>query len=560
MSPDEPKTPVFFDKKGRRSRNFKYSGLSIAVVLTVLLSVFIVSVLLNPFLPLLRLKSFAVLPQRPDTGLQVPTAPIVSRRDALLKQATEKVKAEKNRRIERRAEKVLSTERLFNAGAPTPSAEPAEHPVSIGFYVNWDDSSFTSLKRNIGSLDWLVPEWIRLSDDVNSPLLLDIDNKALDLIQQEKPAMPILPLLQNYKDEKWNSEILAKWIGTEEARRKLIDSLAVNVNRYKFGGITVDLEEVPASMQKELLMFVEELHSEFQRQNLKVAQAVPFDNPDWDYRDYAAATDFQMLMAYDQHWESGEAGPIAGQDWFEAVLKKRMAELSPAKTVVCFGNYGYKWQSGAQEAEDISFQQAVLTARESLDNPGEIKFDPVSKNPHFSYSEDDGENYDIWFLDAVTAFNQIRAVRQYKVAGLALWRLGSEDPSLWNIFGSQSSNASADDLKQIKYSYDVDFEGTGEILQVIAQPQDGVRDLKIDESGSVAAVAYREIPSSYVIQRTGDQPGKIALTFDDGPDPEWTPKILDILRQENIKAAFFIIGENGQENPALVKRIVDEGH
>lgn len=62
------------------------------------------------------------------------------------------------------------------------------------------------------------------------------------------------------------------------------------------------------------------------------------------------------------------------------------------------------------------------------------------------------------------------------------------------------------------------------------------------------------------MQRTGDQPGKIALTFDDGPDPEWTPKILDILKERGIKAAFFIIGENGQENPELVKRIVDEGH
>ena len=48
-------------------------------------------------------------------------------------------------------------------------------------------------------------------------------------------------------------------------------------------------------------------------------------------------------MAYDQHWSTGGAGPIAGQDWFESILKKRMAELSPAQTIICFGNYGYNW-------------------------------------------------------------------------------------------------------------------------------------------------------------------------------------------------------------------------
>ena len=105
------------------------------------------------------------------------------------------------------------------------------------------------------------------------------------------------------------------------------------------------------------------------------------------------------------------------------------------------------------------------------------------------------------------------------------------------------------------------FEGTGEILQVIAQPQDGhARSERRRRTARSSSEIYEQIPSSYVIQRTGDKPGKIALTFDDGPDPVWTPKILDILKQENVKATFFIVGENGQANPDLVKRIVAEGH
>ncbi len=54
---------------------------------------------------------------------------------------------------------------------------------------------------------------------------------------------------------------------------------------------------------------------------------------------------------------------------------------------------------------------------------------------------------------------------------------------------------------------------------------------------------------------------KIAyLTFDDGPSPNITPKILDILQEENIKASFFVIGKKVKEQPNIVKRIYEEGH
>jgi polysaccharide deacetylase family sporulation protein PdaB len=53
---------------------------------------------------------------------------------------------------------------------------------------------------------------------------------------------------------------------------------------------------------------------------------------------------------------------------------------------------------------------------------------------------------------------------------------------------------------------------------------------------------------------------KVALTFDDGPDERFTPKILDILKANNVKATFFIVGKRANEDPELVKRIVREGH
>jgi cellulose synthase/poly-beta-1,6-N-acetylglucosamine synthase-like glycosyltransferase/peptidoglycan/xylan/chitin deacetylase (PgdA/CDA1 family)/spore germination protein YaaH len=513
---------------------------------------FLVSIFFTPLLPQLHLKSVqaAALPGKPEAG-----------DDPTLKQLAQQAVRERAKREQAEGKKIQKTDTVLLQGPVAPLKLPwPDRPLAIGFYVNWDDSSMASLRHNLSELDWVVPEWIRLSGSEQDPLVLDIDDDALKFIQTEKPETLVLPLLQNYKNEQWNSSILAKAIQSEESRRNVIDSLLATIEEKRFGGITVDLEEVPADSQANLLKFVSEMQAAFHEKGLIVAQAVPFDNPDWDYNAYARVTDYIMLMAYDEHWSAGQPGPVAGQEWFDQVLKKRMADLPAAKTVLCFGNYGYNWTRGGKEAEDVTFQESVLAARESLDSPAEIKYDETTKNPHFSYVEDDGKTHEVWFLDAVTAYNELQSAKGYGLGGYALWRMGSEDPSLWNIFGADKTANSTDALQNIKFGYDVDFEGTGEILQVVAEPQDGSRRFTAGQNGQVAGETYDTLPSSYVMRRTGDQPGKIALTFDDGPDAEWTPRILDILKEKDVKGTFFVIGENGQSNPDLVKRIVAEGN
>jgi peptidoglycan/xylan/chitin deacetylase (PgdA/CDA1 family) len=65
-------------------------------------------------------------------------------------------------------------------------------------------------------------------------------------------------------------------------------------------------------------------------------------------------------------------------------------------------------------------------------------------------------------------------------------------------------------------------------------------------------------PATYT-QAHVDQP-YIAMTFDDGPSAENTPRLLEMLKQRNIKATFFLIGQNVASNPDLVRRILAEGH
>lgn len=526
--------PVFFDGKGKRWRQIRRLIFAFFVLVIILFSVLAYSLIATPSVPGVKLN--------PVVSSTVDVA-----NDGKPDLDDSQQTIEKSRFVEKR----IPSKKDF---APRSNGTK---PISVGFYVNWDDRSFTSLKQNLQQLDWIVPDWIRLKDGPES-LTKDFDRQALDLIQKEKPNVLILPLVQNYGNERWDSNLVAELLATDQSRRNLVNSLLETVQENHFGGVTMDIESVPETSQANLLALVSLLHTRFKENGLLVAQVVPLDDDGWNYKAYADVTDYLLLMAYDEHWSTAAPGPISSQPWFETGLKKRLSELNPDKAIVCLGNYGYEWSNRKKEAQEVSFQEAVLALQ---DSEATILIDDVSKNPYFSFNEDDGSHHTIWFLDAVTAFNQIHYSQQFHPAGYALWRLGAEDPSLWNVFGNDKfETPNIEKLKTLSYGYDIDFEGTGEILQVSSEPKDGSRDFAVADDGTIKSEQYTELPTSFVIQQTGDHDGLVALTFDDGPDPVWTPKILDVLKRENVSASFYIVGQNGQAHPNLVKRIVNEGH
>lgn len=81
--------------------------------------------------------------------------------------------------------------------------------------------------------------------------------------------------------------------------------------------------------------------------------------------------------------------------------------------------------------------------------------------------------------------------------------------------------------------------------------------------GSFNILWNYHVPSlNYRVKNYGDNSKnkQIALTFDDGPHPVYTPQVLDLLKQYNIKASFFCIGKNIEAQPELLKKIIAEGH
>ena len=86
---------------------------------------------------------------------------------------------------------------------PAPLKGSKERSLSIGFYVNWDDNSYPALKRALPHLDWVIPSWLSL-EGPDLELKADVDDRVLKLIQETKPDMPVLPMIQNAVEGKWD--------------------------------------------------------------------------------------------------------------------------------------------------------------------------------------------------------------------------------------------------------------------------------------------------------------------------------------------------------------------
>lgn len=430
------------------------------------------------------------------------------------------------------------------------------HPVTMAFYVPWDDASRASLRQHVGKIDWVAPALLSVTGSAHD-LHVTADPVFQSIIRTAGHRPHILPVVQNVADGAWDGDGTAALLNSRQARTAFLTALLPHLKSLHAAGVMFDFESLPLRAQADYLAFLREAAPVLHARHLSLALTVPVDDPRWDLRRYGAVADRLILMDYDQHYIGDHAGPIAAQPWFVQRLRAAMRMVPASKLIVAIGNYAYDWTEGGGAADTLSIEDAWLSAHDSGAN---IRFDPVSGNATFDYQED-GRVHHVWMLDAASGWNQIRAAQLAGTGGIALWRLGSEDPGFWSALKARNDQMPPDLSRLTSYN-SVDIEGNGEILRINDVPTAGHRTISTGSGparGLIVNERFSSLPTPYVIGRTGYKPHDIALTFDDGPDPVWTPPILDILKKANVPATFFVIGENAMLHPALLRRIVAQG-
>ena len=528
------------------------------MVSTVLFLFVLTGVLVPPLLPTLPLVQTAAdsLGHAPRTSRRAPKHPL-------------SVRAER--------ERVASRQRLFSylkehpavpalryaqmpiaRSAPYRAPTPGGAPLTAGFYVNWDDNSLASLRRHIDALDWVVAECGFVGRGGDSvPVRFQIDRRVLVEAARAKQPVQVFAMVTNFTGDDFDARALTRLLSHPRLTRRAIRTIADTLARYNLAGVTLDFENVPRAAHPALLRFVRALKTRLSRDHRLVTQAVPADDLEWPLARYGALDDYLFVMLYDEHDPSDEPGPISSEPWFEHHLARVLALVPAAKLIVSLGQYGYEWSDTTPAAIELTFQDVMQLARDHQRIPA---LDAATLNPTFAWQDPDSTSHIVWFLDGVTAYNELRHALPRAVRGVSVWRLGSEDPSLWSVLDRAGVRSSPAPLDTIRIGYDVEFIGSGEILRMVAQPTLGRRAIAVDATGMVVVDSVLRTPSTYVIQRYGRQQHAVALTFDDGPDPTWTPPILDTLASRGATATFFIIGENAELHPELLRRMLREGH
>jgi cellulose synthase/poly-beta-1,6-N-acetylglucosamine synthase-like glycosyltransferase/spore germination protein YaaH/peptidoglycan/xylan/chitin deacetylase (PgdA/CDA1 family) len=520
---------VFHDPTGRRARRANFGVGILVSLLALVVAGFFATLAFAPRLPSLEMKDPRVLQALHDTN------------------AHRAIREPAWRKVPKRPK--------------APATGGPLRPLSVGFYVSWDETSRVSLARHIDQLDVVSPQWIGLNGS-SGLVTVTSDPQADALIARAKNPPPILPMVHNAHDGLADGPVATNLLNNPAARTALVQNLVTLAKTKGYAGYVFDLEAMSYPSLVHYPELLAEARAALKPLGREVWVSVPVGDTTWDLKKFQSEADTVVLMAYDEHWANGEPGPAASQDWFESVMKRTMSQLDPSRTIVALGDYGYDWtlkdKLGPAKADTVLFYDATQAAHDA-DAP--VILDENALNPTYGYIGDDGRKHVVWFLDATSTYNQIKIADDYRPRGYALWRMGAEDPAVWKFFRQPYGSAKPVGLEQIDPSTSVDFDGTGEVLHVASTPTGGSRSIEIDpDTGLISGEAYKVMPTSYVIQRYGAHPGWLALTFDDGPDGRWTPKILDILKAKHVPATFFVIGQNMQASPALVQREVREGH
>ena len=554
-----PPAPVFFDETGRRWRRWRRIALVVGVITSIVGGLTVLSLAIPPLIPQLRTN-----PVKLSTTPRIPTS------------RAEKLEMEKKLELWFALEKNHAPPALRPSQLPLPkhvtprAAKAPGDPIMAGFYVNWDDNSLEALRDHAEDLDWVVCEWAFVAPGGDS-LTMKIDRRVQYTINQRiaDPAQrpQVYMMVSNYaaQSHKWDAASLRRLLGAPAASRRAIEQIVDSVGFYGLAGVTLDFEEVPAELTERVVAFTRALTAQLAPRGKRVTQAVSFNDSNEQLRRYAEVNDKVFLMLYDEHYGRGDPGPVASQQWYVRTARRMLEVIPAAKAILTVGAYGYDWNDAdsSSNGQTLTFQEMMSAVRNAPIKS--FHFDTLTLNPYARWTDADSTDHVAWYLDAVTAYDQILAGRELGVAGHAIWRLGSEDPAIWRVIGRMGIDAPPEELSVIPSGYDPEFlprDGKGEILKMVSPPTDGRRE--ITEDAATRLVTNEKVVSyatPFVFDRFGDGfPHRVAITFDDGPDGRWTAAILDTLKSRHAPATFFVIGQNVETHIPLVRREWAEGH
>jgi cellulose synthase/poly-beta-1,6-N-acetylglucosamine synthase-like glycosyltransferase/peptidoglycan/xylan/chitin deacetylase (PgdA/CDA1 family)/spore germination protein YaaH len=432
-------------------------------------------------------------------------------------------------------------ETASRATAPTLARD-----ATFVFALHGDRPGAQAIDEHLDRIDVVIPDWFRLPG-AGCAMDETIDDASRAWVASRR--VRVLPRVANLAADAWTKDASAM-LRDPAARACVAAKLAARIRELGGQGVNVDLEALAPGDSDNLVAFMHDLRAAFGEAALLTVDVTP-GHPAFDLERLGAVADLVILLAYDVHEETSVPGPIASPSWFGSVVEEARDRVPADRLVVGLASYCYDWRRGAS-GEALTFRSAMARAAGYSALP---EFRRELGGTRYSYAD-----HEVWCADAAAVENQLAVARARGLHRWALWRAGAEDPSLWNAASARSREEKASALRVVPALDGVSMYGEGEAFAMVTTAADGTRRVTFDDDGAVGAMTYESVPTGQLFRQLGGKPREVVLTFDDGPDPVYTPRILDALRELDATATFFVLGEQALANPDLIRRIDREGH
>lgn len=327
-------------------------------------------------------------------------------------------------------------------------------PISliVGFYTLEEGpglpSSFQSFVSNTAVISELALFMFRIS--AANPTQIEkfgnfSDQDVTNLVAiAHRNNIKIMPVVHNLLYRPGGTELarntVKQLVSTQENRNAFAQNLVRLIERYGFDGVNIDIEDAFKEDYDGLSLLYAEIGHTLHRKGYFFSASVPsritdqpinpFSNP-FNYAAIGRSVDQFIAMLYNEHgWPGSGPGPVVSIGWMEKVLNYAITKMPSEKIVGAVSVFGFDFNLTTGKNTYVTYKDAVELAKKYNK---QITFDQPTQTPMFAYEDEQGNKHEVWFENAASIYAKIKLAWDLGVSGIALWRLGLEDPAIWTM-------------------------------------------------------------------------------------------------------------------------------
>lgn len=334
-----------------------------------------------------------------------------------------------------------------------------EYKFNMSYIYFGNSSKYTALvDMTQQSLNEVAPNYFSLNSD--GGLALTASVSAAFVSDMHRRGITVVPYLSN----DWSR---SKGKAALNNREELSKALADAVDLYNLDGVNIDIENVTPAERDAYVDFVRLLR-ELLPEGKTIAVSVAA-NPwgistgwqgSYDYAGLAEYCDYLMIMAYDEHYYGGSAGPVSSYSFIEKSIKYAVSVVPKEKVVVGLPFYGRIWSNSGGYPNGYGVSNTKI-AQLVKNYGGSVKVDAGSQSTRAVITVGPGDakpiiggqalaagTYTIWYENEQSIKAKLHLINEYDIKGTGSWSLGQETENTWNYFKLWLNNCTFNDIQK----------------------------------------------------------------------------------------------------------------